>query len=463
MTTPTTVDPHAGARRWPAWTPGLLAVLLSVVPVAGVFTLSQIFFVRDLAIDVPVPVPLSPPQRLLRVVAAAGIRTRATASRRSTTRSTSCSICRRWSSGCCCPRSIAYNVWVALPVPLSALGMYLFLRRHVSPPASAFGAVAFAVVGADRLDDELPEHVVVGRRGAVRVLGAGAGLRAPRRAGQRAARGDGLVPGAGRRAGDAGRHAGDRRRLRRACSTGAGATGAASRSPRSDWAPACCSRPIQYVPMVAAGRASMRSTMDVERLLAVPSAGALRAGGAAFLRRLLPVQPGGTGLDGRAQQRPRSVLLHDVRRRAGRCCWRPSPCCRGRPRTRFWTVVILACAVASLGPHTPLYPALQALVPPLRTFRFPVKYLSLAAFGLATLAAMALQWLLDGEVPRRAVRVVADRRGARPRSSPTCAIAWVLLAPDAADPRLLPAGGVGARAGADPGGRVPAASAPGRS
>jgi len=100
----------------------------------------------------------------------------------------------------------------------------------------------------------------------------------------------------------------------------------------------------------------------------------------------------------------------------------------GRPRTRFWTVVIVACALASLGPHTPLYPALQALVPPLRTFRFPVKYLSLASFGLATLATFALQWLLDGDVPRRAVRVVVIAAAAAALVT-YVAIAWVLLAP----------------------------------
>ena len=48
----------------------------------------------------------------------------------------------------------------------------------------------------------------------------------------------------------------------------------------------------------------------------------------------------------------------------------------GRPRHEFWIVVSRACALAALGSHTPFYPALQALVPPLRTFRFPVKYLS---------------------------------------------------------------------------------------
>src|SRR5512138_507858 len=45
------------------------------------------------------------------------------------------------------PDVIAFNLWVALPIPLSAVGMYLFLRRQLSERASAFGAVAFAVSG----------------------------------------------------------------------------------------------------------------------------------------------------------------------------------------------------------------------------------------------------------------------------------------------------------------------------
>src|SRR5258708_39777651 len=95
---------------------------------------------------------------------------------------------------------------------------------------------------------------------------------------------------------------------------------------------------------------------------------------------------------------------------------------------RFWTVVSVVCAVAALGPHTPIYPALQALVPPLRTFRFPVKYLSLASLGLAALASLTLQWLLDGAAPRRAVRVVLIGAGAGAIVT-YAAIAWVLLAP----------------------------------
>ena len=130
-----------------------------------------------------------------------------------------------------------------------------------------------------------------------------------------------------------------------------------------------------------------------------------RAARAALLRRLLQLEPARAGVDGRAQQRARSVLLHDVRRRADRAARGGrdrSPGGRGRGSGRS---SIVACAVASLGPHTPIYPVLQALLPPLRTFRFPVKYLSLAALGLATLAAMALQWLIDGQ------RAAPCRRG----------------------------------------------------
>src|SRR5262249_19599788 len=47
----------------------------------------------------------------------------------------------------------------------------------------------------------------------------------------------------------------------------------------------------------------------------------------------------------------------------------------GRPSTRFWTVAVLISAVASLGAHTPVLPILQAVLPVLRRFRFPVKYL----------------------------------------------------------------------------------------
>ena len=91
----------------------------------------------------------------------------------------------------------------------------------------------------------------------------------------------------------------------------------------------------------------------------------------------------------------------------------PARRCSGRSR-------VLGCVIASLGPYTPVYPALQALVPPLRSFRFPVKYLSLGSFGIAMLAAMAIQWLIDRDVPRRPLTWVLAGGVRAAAWSPTC-------------------------------------------
>src|SRR5205823_12999489 len=99
-----------------------------------------------------------------------------------------------------------------------------------------------------------------------------------------------------------------------------------------------------------------------------------------------------------------------------------------RRGTMFWTAVVAVCALASLGPHTSFYPFLREIFPPLRTFRFPVKYLSLSAFATATLGAFAFDWLLAGEAPPKPARAAV---------ATACAVAalayglvaWVLIAP----------------------------------
>ena len=58
-----------------------------------------------------------------------------------------------------------------------------------------------------------------------------------------------------------------------------------------------------------------------------------------------------------------------------------------RARSLFWTVVVVVFTLAALGGYTPLYPALRRLAPALLYFRFPVKYLVFAVFGCAVLAA----------------------------------------------------------------------------
>src|SRR4051812_46422299 len=126
---------------WP-----LLAIVIAVVPVAGVFTLSRLFIVRDLALTFH--------SRFLFVrhsilsgsfpfwdpYAAAG---QAAVNDALFQLFHLPSLLVRLLG----PETVAYNLWVALPIPLSAFGMYLFLRRQLPPLPSAFGAVAFAVSG----------------------------------------------------------------------------------------------------------------------------------------------------------------------------------------------------------------------------------------------------------------------------------------------------------------------------
>jgi hypothetical protein len=64
--------------------------------------------------------------------------------------------------------------------------------------------------------------------------------------------------------------------------------------------------------------------------------------------------------------------------------------CAGAARVRrnwFWVAVALVFTIAALGGYTPVYPWLRRLVPALMYFRFPVKYLVFAVFAVAVLAA----------------------------------------------------------------------------
>jgi hypothetical protein len=405
---------------WP-----LLVVLVATIPVAGLFTLSNIFFVRDLALTFhsrflflrhsvfsgvfPLwdpyaangqPAVNDPLYQLFHLPALA-IRL-------------------------LLPEIVAYNLWVALPIPLCALGMYLFLRRHVSPPASAFGAIAFAVSGPIVSTTNFPNlswsvaavpyvfwalERVFARRSASATALLAVIVSCQALAGEPVTLVATLAIAAAYAVTVDGRWRDIRGVSLVALGSGAGLLLSA----------------IQYVPLAAAGRASMRSTMTPSDFWAFhPLA----------LFELLVPHFFGDYFHSNLREMVWMLALNSQRDPFYYTMYLGIPivflaavaALSGRPRTRFWTIVIVACAIASLGPYTPLYPAVQALVPPLRTFRFPVKYLSLAAFGLATLVSMALQVLLDGQAPRRAVRTTLIAGGVA-AGVIYVAIAWVLFAP----------------------------------
>lgn len=405
---------------WP-----LLALAVSAVPVAGLFTLSRIFFVRDLTMAFrsrfellrhsvfsgsfplwdPYPANGQPavndalyqlfhvPSLLVRLLL---------------------------------PETVAYNTWIALPVPLAAWGMYLFLRRHVTPVAAAFGAVAFAAAGPIVSTTNFPnmswsvaavpyvfwalERLFERRTPAASALLAViASTQAL--AGEPVTFATTLAIAAAYVTLPEGRWRDHRLVLLSAVGLGAGVSLSA----------------IQYVPLAAASAASMRGLGVMSDFWAFHPLALIELlvphfFGDYFLSSLREM---GWMLALNSQREPFYYTMYvgvPIVMLAGVAAL------SRRPRTVFWAVVILFCAVASLGPHTPVYPVLQALVPPARTFRFPVKYLSIAAFGIATLAAMAFQWVLDGDVPRRALRI-AVAAACTVAGLSYGLIAWVLIAP----------------------------------
>jgi hypothetical protein len=410
-------------RLWP-----LLAVALSMIPIAGVFTLSRIFMVRDLTLTfhsrflflrhslwsehtIPLWDPYVAngqpvvndalyqlfhlPSLLLRLLL---------------------------------PENIAFNTWVALPVPLCAAGAYLYLRRYVSPPAAAFGAVAFAGAGPIVSTTNFPNlswsiaAVPFVFWAADRVIER----RTPKSATLLA-----LIVSCQALAGEPVSLAATLiilaayatvlerrwRDWRLVMLVGTGAVAGVLLSA------------IQYVPLLAASRASLRGAMIPTDFWAFHPL--------ALIELLVP-HFFGDYFQSNLHELAWMLALNSDRDPFYYTMYMGVPVLMlaataglsGRPRTRFWLVVFIVCAVASLGPHTPLYPALQALVPPLKTFRFPVKYFSLGAFAIAILAAHALEWCLAErpDLPPRASRSVLI--GACVLAGfAYVVIAWVLIAP----------------------------------
>jgi hypothetical protein len=75
-----------------------------------------------------------------------------------------------------------------------------------------------------------------------------------------------------------------------------------------------------------------------------------------------------------------------------------------RRQATFWGTTFVVTLLLALGGHTPIYPMLQRLVPLLRSFRYPPKYLVLAMFALAMLAGAGWQTLTAFARRHRALR-----------------------------------------------------------
>jgi hypothetical protein len=185
---------------------------------------------------------------------------------------------------------------------------------------------------------------------------------------------------------------------------------------------------VQYVPMAFASRHSMRSTMEASDFWAFHPLALIELFAPQFFGDYSNSQLAELGWM-MALNSGREPFYYTMYLGVPVLLLAAVAIASGRRHTRFWAAAIAICALASLGPHSPFYPALQALVPPLRVFRFPVKYLSLASFGVATLAALTLRDLIDGVISRRALRFVVLATSIC-AAAVYVALAWIFVAPE---------------------------------
>jgi hypothetical protein len=293
------------------------------------------------------------------------------------------------------PAIPGFNLIVMLPFPLAALGTWLFLRRHVSEMSAALGAVVFAASGPVVSTGNFPNLSWSVAWIPWVLWAADRDRRAP------SARGFALVTSmivlqivSGEPVTMVGTVA---------LLVAYVAAGAAQASLRAQVR--CVSRivgaiavaaaisVVQLVPMALAARASARAVLRPDNFWSVHPLWLCEA--------LLPQLFGDTFLHYDAEL-PWIAPLNSGRDPfffslyIGTAAFLMSTLgslVGSRPWRFFWLAVAVAGLLLAFGNYTPVYPLLQQIAPPLRSFRFPAKFLVFTSFGIAVLAANAIDWL----------------------------------------------------------------------
>lgn len=283
-----------------------------------------------------------------------------------------------------------FNLLVAAPFPLAALGMWLFLRRHVSNPSAALGAIVFAASGPVVSTGNFPNLSWSVAWIPWIVWAADRDRAAP--SGRRFALLTAMIVlqvFSGEPVTMAGTIAllvaytvawaeptGSLRARVRMVARFAGAASVAA-----------VISAVQLVPMAIAANASPRGQMQTDNFWSVHPLW--------LVESVLPHVFGDTFHQYHAQLpwiRPlnsgRDPFFYSIYVGVAVILLGVLGTFGGPRRWRFfWLGVVAISVILAFGNYTPLYPMLQQIVPPLRGFRFPAKFLVFASFGLATLAA----------------------------------------------------------------------------
>jgi hypothetical protein len=423
---------RARGLLWPA-----AAVAIALVVVNGAFDASRIFYLRDLSAyfwpehlwlrdavtagDLPVWDPYMafgrsavedplrhlffPPTLLLRFVA---------------------------------PAALGFNLAVALPVPVMALGMYLFLKRHVAARAAATGSVVFAISGP-----------AVSTAVAINLAWAAACLpwalaAVDRYLDRRSARAFALLAVA-----FAMQFLAAEAVLLVAASTLAVAYAAARGGVGAR------DRALAAAGVVAAGVVGLLLASVQALPLARAVAGSPRGAGLKLehatawslhplsaLGAVVP-DPFGDPVAAFGGASPWVYALNDGREpflasvyfgaTALALATLGALLARRRAPARFWTVVAVVALVCAFGKYTPIYTTAARLVPVLQSLRYPSKYTIVLAFAVAALAAYGVDVLesrpeaLGGRRARAIVWALAALAVAV-----TAILSLAVIAPDAA-------------------------------
>jgi hypothetical protein len=409
------------------WLPGLLVVAIGFIPVWGVFTSTRMFFIRDLTLAFhsrflwlrhtifqghwpwwdPFPAGgqsaagdalyqiFLPPTLLLRLIL---------------------------------PELPAWNLWVALPVPLCALGAWIYLRRHVGGVAALLGGIAFGLSGPITSTPNFP-NLSWSVAAIPYVLWALDRVRANRRALDAALLAT-LLACQGL--------AGEPVTLAATLALAAAYAVAtmmfgAARSVRALLLSAAgvafglLMAAIQFVPLLAATRASVRTMMGpgdfwsfhpialIELLVPHFFGDYFHS----YLRELAWMVALNSGREPFYYTMYIGVSVALIAGVAALAL---------RRATTFWITVLAISVIAALGAYTPVYPFLQRVVPGLAAFRFPVKYLAISAFAIAVLFAYGWQLIEDQKIPLRRIRILLGAAMLVALAA-YVVVAWLLIAP----------------------------------
>lgn len=286
--------------------------------------------------------------------------------------------------------ALGFNLWVGLPFPTAACGMYLLLRGRLLPSAAALGAVAFSVSSSMLSTGNMPN---LSWSMAIAPWTIAAAAEAVRRRRVEWLALAAAVVGLQTLAGEPVTLAAT---IAVATTYAAIVAGDTVRLSVIGVAPVlvavaigCALGAVQYAPLLEAVHLSTRSAPNtssffiwslhpvrlLEALVPFPFANAIATP---------PEYDSWTGVLSNGRE---PLLISHYLGVPALALAALGACTGDRRRAMFWLAVLGVAVACAVGSYTPIYPAAASAVPIVGMFRYPEKYALVAVLAVASLAA----------------------------------------------------------------------------